>query len=94
MRDVVWSNAGQPKPGADEKLPPVGNTASAMWTNTIGEPEIDHRVARPGVQSRRAGLLRGHSRCFERRSHKCIGNVDAIGFATTSKEDADGARKK
>ena len=31
------------KPGADGKLPPVGNTvdvANATWTNTIGEPEL------------------------------------------------------
>ena len=39
--DVVW--AGDRKPGADGKLPPVGNTvdvANATWTNTIGAPEL------------------------------------------------------
>jgi hypothetical protein len=39
--DVVWS--GSRKPGADGKLPPVGNTvdvANATWTNTIGAPEL------------------------------------------------------
>lgn len=39
--DVVWS--GDRKPGADGKLPPVGNTvdaANATWTNSIGEPEL------------------------------------------------------
>lgn len=39
--DVVWS--GDRKPGADGKLPPVGNTvdaAQAVWTNTIGSPEL------------------------------------------------------
>lgn len=39
--DVVWS--GDRKPGADGKLPPVGNTvdvAKATWTNTIGSPEL------------------------------------------------------
>jgi hypothetical protein len=39
--DVVWS--GDRNPGADGKLPPVGNTvdvASATWTNTIGSPEL------------------------------------------------------
>jgi len=39
--DVVW--AGDRQPGADGKLPPVGNTvdiASATWTNTIGAPEL------------------------------------------------------
>jgi len=39
--DVVWS--GDRKPGADGKLPPVGNTvdvATATWTNSIGSPEL------------------------------------------------------
>jgi hypothetical protein len=39
--DVVWS--GDRKPGADGKLPAVGNTvdvANATWTNTIGSPEL------------------------------------------------------
>jgi hypothetical protein len=39
--DVVWS--GDRNPGADGKLPPVGNTvdvANATWTNTIGAPEL------------------------------------------------------
>ncbi len=39
--DVVWS--GDRKPGADGKLPPVGNTvdvANATWTNTIGSPAL------------------------------------------------------
>jgi hypothetical protein len=39
--DVVWS--GGREPGADGKLPPVGNTvdlATATWTNTIGAVEL------------------------------------------------------
>ena len=39
--DVVWS--GDRKPGADGKLPPVGNTVdvkNATWTNTIGSPQF------------------------------------------------------
>jgi hypothetical protein len=39
--DVAW-NGGR-TPGADGKLPPVGNTvdvANAVWTNTIGAPEL------------------------------------------------------
>ena len=39
--DVVWS--GDRQPGADGKLPPVGNTVDvkqATWTNTIGAPEL------------------------------------------------------
>ena len=39
--DVAWS--GGRKPGADGKLPPVGNTvdvANATWTNTIGAAEL------------------------------------------------------
>ena len=39
--DVAWS--GDRTPGADGKLPSVGNTvdvANATWTNTIGAPEL------------------------------------------------------
>lgn len=39
--DVVWS--GDRSPGADGKLPPVGNTvnvANATWQNSIGAPEL------------------------------------------------------
>ncbi len=39
--DVVWS--GDRKPGADGKLPPVGNTVdvpNATWANSIGSPEL------------------------------------------------------
>jgi hypothetical protein len=39
--DVAWS--GDRQPGADGKLPLVGNTvdvANATWTNTIGAPEL------------------------------------------------------
>jgi len=41
--DVVWSDADRRRPGADGKLPPVGNTVDvtqATWTNTIGDPEL------------------------------------------------------
>ena len=37
--DAVWSGRNGRKPGADGKLPPVGNTVdlkTATWTNTIG----------------------------------------------------------
>jgi hypothetical protein len=39
--DVVWSD--DRAPGANGKLPPVGNTVNvekATWTNTIGDPEL------------------------------------------------------
>jgi hypothetical protein len=41
--DVAWGDATRRQPGADGKLPPVGNTvdvAKATWTNTIGDPEL------------------------------------------------------
>ncbi len=41
--DVVWSDSDTRKPGANGKLPNVGNTvdvAKATWTNTIGDPEL------------------------------------------------------
>jgi hypothetical protein len=54
--DVVWSDAATRKPGADDKLPPVGNTvdvANATWTNTIGGPRADHGLDRSRLRSRR-----------------------------------------
>jgi hypothetical protein len=41
--DVVWGDAKTRKPGKNGKLPPVGNTVdvkNAVWTNTIGDPEL------------------------------------------------------
>ena len=41
--DVVWGDADKRKPGADGKLPAVGNTVNlktATWSNTIGDPEL------------------------------------------------------
>ena len=41
VHDVVWS--GDREPGADGKLPPVGNTVdvkTASWSNSIGTPEL------------------------------------------------------
>ncbi|MGR8932972.1 MAG: DUF3604 domain-containing protein [Gammaproteobacteria bacterium] len=41
--DVVWGDADKRRPGSDGKLPPVGNTVDlehAIWTNTIGDPEL------------------------------------------------------
>jgi hypothetical protein len=41
--DVVWGDADKRNPGTDGKLPPVGSTvdvANAVWTNTIGDPEL------------------------------------------------------
>ncbi len=43
VHDVAWGDADQRKPGADGKLPPVGDTVdlpNATWTNTIGDPEL------------------------------------------------------
>ena len=56
--DVAWG--GDRKPGADGKLPPVGNTvdvANATWTNTIGAPELIAVWKRSGLQCRGAGVL-------------------------------------
>ena len=41
--DVVWGDADKRKPDAQGKLPAVGNTVDvkqAMWSNTIGDPEL------------------------------------------------------
>jgi len=41
--DVAWGDGERRRPGADGRLPAVGNTvdvANATWTNTIGDPEL------------------------------------------------------
>lgn len=41
--DVVWGDADKRRPDNNGKLPPVGNTVdveNAIWTNTIGDPEL------------------------------------------------------
>jgi hypothetical protein len=41
--DVVWGDPDKRQPGDDGKLPAVGSTvdvANAVWTNTIGAPEL------------------------------------------------------
>jgi len=41
--DVAWSDSESRTPGADGKVPAVGNTvdvANATWRNTIGDPEL------------------------------------------------------
>jgi hypothetical protein len=56
--DVVWS--GDRAPGADGKLPPVGNTvdvATARYTNDIGAPELIGHWTDPGVRPRPARAL-------------------------------------
>jgi hypothetical protein len=55
--DVAWS--GDRKPGADGKLPPVGNTvdvANATWTNTIGAPELVAVWEDPSFDSKRPAV--------------------------------------
>ena len=41
--DVAWADVDKRQPDAEGKLPPVGNNvdvANAIWTNTIGDPEL------------------------------------------------------
>jgi hypothetical protein len=40
---VAWGDVDRRQPGADGKLPPVGDTvdvAEATWTDTIGDPDL------------------------------------------------------
>ena len=55
--DVVWS--GNRKPGADGKLPPVGNTVDvrkATWKNTIGSPELIATWTDPDFDSKQSAF--------------------------------------
>ena len=51
--DVKW--AGDRKPGADGKLPPVGNTVdtkTATYANTIGAAELSGSFTDPGFNAK------------------------------------------
>ena len=55
--DVVWS--GDRKPGANGKLPPVGNTvdvAKATWKNTIGSPELSATWTDPDFDAKQTAF--------------------------------------
>jgi hypothetical protein len=55
--DVAWSDAR--RPGADGKLPPVGNTvdvANATFTNTIGDPELIAAWTDPDFDAKRPAV--------------------------------------
>jgi hypothetical protein len=55
--DVAWSDGRMP--GADGKLPPVGNTvdvARATWKNTIGDPELIAVWTDPGFDPAQAAF--------------------------------------
>ena len=73
--DVAWSDPQQRKPGADGKLPAVGNTVNveqATYTNAIGAPALEAYWKRPGVRSRRARLL---LRTRARNSHAALDDL-------------------
>ena len=55
--DVVWS--GDRKPGADGKLPAVGNTVDvgkATWKNTIGSPELSTTWTDPDFDAKQPAV--------------------------------------
>jgi hypothetical protein len=53
--DVAWSDSEKRKPGANGKLPPVGDTVdveNATWTNSIGDPELIAVWKDPGFDAK------------------------------------------
>ena len=74
VHDVVWGDAEARKPGADGKLPPVGDTvdvASASWTNTIGDPELIAVWKDPAFDAKRFGVkpLPGTTMTLQERAY-------------------------
>ena len=92
--DVVWS--GDRKPGADGKVPPVGNTvdvAKATWKNTIGSPELSTTWTDPDFDREATRLLlrprhRDSDAALDRLRGAAFRNQDAAG----SSDDDPGAR--
>ena len=78
--DVAWS--GDRKPGADGKLPAVGNTvdvANATWTNTIGAPELiavwkDRTSIQRSGRSTTDASLRSRRRAGQRMTPSTMGS--------------------
>ena len=84
--DVAWSD--NRKPGRDGKLPAVGNTVdleSVTWRNTIGDPETDDRVERPGLRS-------AAGRVLLRPSHRdSDASLDGIRGEALRNQDGEGS---
>jgi hypothetical protein len=85
--DVAWSN--DRTPGADGKLPPVGNTvdiASANWTNTIGAAELGTVWTDPDFDAKQRAFY--YARVIEIPTPRWI-VYDAFRFGTEIPEGAE-----
>jgi len=84
--DVAWS--GDRKPGADGKLPPVGNTVdikNANWTNTIGASELGTVWTDPDFNAKERALY--YARVIEIPTPRWV-VYDAFRFGVELPKDA------
>jgi hypothetical protein len=83
VHDVVWGDRDRREPGRDGGIPPVGSTvdvANAVWTNTIGDPELIGFWRDPDFDAARSAFY--YARVLEIPTPRWTA-YDAKRFATT-----------
>lgn len=94
--DVAWGDADRRKPGADGRVPPVGDTVDvtrATWTNTIGDPDLSVAWSDPDFDAKQPAFY--YVRVLEIPTPRWTA-YDAVRFGVKMSDDvpmkAPGAR--